>query len=273
MKKIVIAAFLISSLFSCKDSNEEKTKKPVSVVNNSIVKDSVKEEVQDDEVFLTDNFKNEFDILLPRSYRSYQGKNTATSLTTDWIDLYENQGEYYLAKADFKIDKGYDECVGDSLKSIIPKNKTLIFMDSPELKLGKIESLKIKKNKIWPKEKVTFVFNNVNYILRAEGKILSSEKRSDDNGKEEIFMNVKNYKLYLTVGNTQEILLLEQQSFNDTFVELLFAGDIDGDEKLDFIFSANRDYEEERVILFLSTKSQNGEEIKKVSEISVQFDC
>ena len=38
-------------------------------------------------------------------------------------------------------------------------------------------------------------------------------------------------------------------------------------------YGANRDYEEERVILFLSSKAENGDSVKKVSEIAVQFDC
>jgi hypothetical protein len=269
MKKLVVGIVLISILFSCKDSKEVKTEKTVSVNEKPIVKDSVQkeEEVSDED------FKNDFDILLPRSYRSYEDGNPAASLTKTWIDLYEQDGEYYLGKADFKIEKGFDECSGDSLISIIPKNKSIIFMDYPGLKSGKIKSLKINKDKIWPTEKVTYTLNNVNYTLRAEGKVLSSEIVSTDDNKEEVFKKVQNYKLYLTAGNTAEKLLLTEESFNDTFVVLLFAGDIDGDGKLDFVFSANRDYEEERVILFLSSKAENSETIKKVSEIAVQFDC
>lgn len=118
---------------------------------------------------------------------------------------------------------------------------------------------------------MTYIFNNVTYALRAEGKILSSEVHVDGD-KQEVFKEVENYKLYLTVGNKEQLLLTEK-SFNDTFVILLFAGDIDGDGKLDFIFEANRHYEEERVVLFLSSKAKSGEAVKKVSEIAIGFDC
>jgi hypothetical protein len=120
---------------------------------------------------------------------------------------------------------------------------------------------------------MSFTFNNVNYTLRGEGKVLSEEKVSTDDDKIEIFKKVEDYKLYLTIGNNPEKLILTEASFNDTFVEFLFAGDIDGDGKLDFVFGANRDYEEERVILFLSSKAENENSVKKVSEIAVQFDC
>jgi hypothetical protein len=269
MKKLVVGIAVISIMFACKDSKEIKPEKASRVVKNSVVKDSVPQ----DEVVSEEEFKNEFDILIPRTYRTYEGENPVASLTEKWIDLYEENGEYYLGKANFNIEKGFDECSGDSSKSIMPNNKTIVFMDYPELKLGKIKSLKINKNKVWPDEKVTYAFNNVNYTLRAEGKVLSTFKVSAEDDKEEIFKNVANYKLYLTTGNTTEKVLLTQESFNDTFVVLLFAGDIDGDGKLDLIFSSNRDYEEERVLLFLSSKAENGGVMKKVSEIAVQFDC
>jgi hypothetical protein len=269
MKKIVVGIVLISILFSCKDSKETKTEKTIVAGEKSVVKDSVQEK----EVVSGEEFKNDFDILLPRSYRSYVGERPGIDLTQKWGDLYEQNGEYYLGKADFKIEKGFDECSGDSLVSIIPKNKTIIFIDYPSLKLGKIKSVKIEEDKIWPDEKMTLAFNNVNYTLRAEGKVLSSEMVSTDDNTEEVFKKVENYKLYLTTGNTTEKLLLAEESFNDTFVELIFAGDIDNDGKLDFIFSANRHYEEERVILFLSSKAKSGEAMKRVSEIAVGFDC
>ena len=68
-------------------------------------------------------------------------------------------------------------------------------------------------------------------------------------------------------------MFLEETSFNDTFVQLLFVGDIDADGKLDFIFNASRDYEEERVVLYLSSYAKDNEIIKKVGDIAIQHDC
>lgn len=268
MKKIVCGIVLISSFLSCNKTKENEIVKITRDTNKAVAKDSVVENK-----IVTEEFKNDFDILIPRSYRTYDGKNPVSSLTEKWLNLYEENGEYYLGKADFKIEKGFDECSGDSLKSILPNKTTVIFMDDPELKAGKLKSLKINKQKVWPKEKVTYVFNGVTYVFRAEGKVLSEEKISGSDDKEEVFKNVQQYKLYLKIGDNAEKLLLAEDSFHDTFVELLFAGDIDNDGKLDFVFGASRDYEEERVILFLSSKAKNNEGVKKVSEIAVQFDC
>lgn len=267
MKNFVFGIVLAVVLFSCNGSKEKKTERKTDVA--TIVKGVVRES----EMASDEEFKSDFEILLPRSYRTYGNLNPVSSLTKNWMDLYEDNGEYFLGKADFEIEKSFDECSGDSLQSISPKNKTIVFMDYPELKVGKVKSLKISKDKIWPKEKVAYTFNGINYAFRAEGKVLSEFKVATDNDGEEIFKNVANYKLYLKIGNSAEKLLLAEDSFQDTFVVLLFAGDIDGDGKLDFVFGANRNYEEERVVLFLSSKAKNDEGVKKVSEIAVQFDC
>lgn len=268
MKKSVFGFILISILFSCKNTKEEKSGK-----NTVITKDTVIVASESKNAASEEEFKNEFDILIPQSYRTYDNQNPVTALNEKWIELYQENDEYFLGKSNFKIEKGYSECSGDSVLSILPKKKVLLLMDYPELKTGKVKTVKIEEDKIWPKEKLNFTFGNLNYTLRGEGKVLSEEQVSTDDDKIEIFKKVEDYKLYLTVGSNPEKLLLTEMSFNDTFVELLFAGDIDGDGKLDFVFGANRNYEEERVILFLSSKAENGDSVKKVSETAVQFDC
>ena len=66
----------------------------------------------------------------------------------------------------------------------------------------------------------------------------------------------------LTVNNNSEILVIAKDSFQDAFVELLFVGDIDIDGKLDLIFETKRNYEEKRVILFLSSEADENQIIR-----------
>lgn len=269
MKKGILGIVLVLVFFSCKDADKKQIAKAAEKTKEkSIQAVDTTSEIEEEE-----NFKKDFNILLPRSYRTYENVNDASVLNEKWLELYEENGEYYIGEAKFKIEKGFDECAGDSTQIISPENKTVLFIDYPELKTGKVKSLKINKKRIWPGEKSTLKFDNMSYVLRAEGKVNSQYKVHTDDDKEEIFKVVEHYRLYLTVGNNSEHLILTESSFNDTFTELLFAGDIDGDGKLDLIFGSNRNYEEERVILFLSSKAAQGEAVKKVSEIAVQFDC
>lgn len=269
MKKTLFI-LMIFTLFSCKKSVEvDKVKQIITdtLANASPANEviSIEEEVQEEE-------PNDFQILLPSRYRDWENSNATNVLNQSWSELYEKNGKFFLGKADYKITRGFDECSGDSTKTIETKNKTLILLEENQFKLGEIASVKFIKNKIWPTEKMNFRFNDIDYSLRAEGKVLSSEKVCTDDGVE-LYQNVENYKLYISENNGPENLFLQQESFNDTFVEILFIGDIDRDGKPDFLFGANRDYEEERVILYLSSKAETGKVVKKVSEIAVQFDC
>jgi hypothetical protein len=267
--KITLTILLALVFVSCKNSTQVEVKKNTIQPRETTFEE--KKQALVDEPIEVES-KNDFEILLTSNYRDWEGKNPVNNLTKNWVDLYEKNGKYYLGKADFTIERGYDECSGDSTKTVTSKNKTLILIESSNLKLGEINALKFNKNKIWTKEKMSFNYNNIDYSVRAEGDIISTNKVLTDEG-EEISHVVKNYKLYISTKNTSEMLFLEEKSFNDTFVELLFIGDIDKDGKLDFIFDASRDYEEKRVVLYLSSKAKEGEIIKKVSEIAIQFDC
>lgn len=265
MKTIIL--ILALCVVSCNIKQEKVNRQLASEKVVTDTKETISTDESDEEIF-----KNTFDILLATQYRDWENDNPANALNNNWIDLHLKNDDYYLSKTEYTMERGFSECSGDSTKIINSKNETLLLLNKPNLKLGKVNSLKILHNKIWPDEKVTYNFNGDEYTLRAEGKVLSSEKVHTDNGLE-TYQKVENYKLFISYNNSPEVLFLEQASFNDTFVELLFAGDIDGDGKLDFIFGANRDYEEERVILYLSSEAKKGEIIKKVSEIAIQFDC
>lgn len=212
-------------------------------------------------------------ILLPTTYRlNSEEKTLANNLNSNWFDLTKQGDAYYLSKPNYTIKESEDECSGALTKTIISNNKTLLFINNKQLQLGKINTINFEKNKIWPNEKVTFNYNNTAYTVRAEGTIISTDNVQTETG-EERFSEVENYKLYISTNNTTETLFLEEKSFNDTFVTLLFVGDIDADGKLDLLFEANRHYEEKRLILYLSSEAEKKEIIKKSAEIAISFSC
>ena len=263
---------IILFIVSCKDAKNEKiqeinTKKEVT----NIIVDSTKStpKISEEVVISGDLFKT----LLPTSYRIDKNDDPTKDLSKDWFDLFEKDGSYYLEKAAFTISKGYDECAGTDTKIIESKKNTLLLLDYKKLTTGKVDNLLVSKKHIWPKENVSFDFKNTTYTLRGVGDVKSTENRTNDKEENEIWNTVENYKLYIKTSDTNEQLILSEDSFSDTFVVLIFVGDIDRDGKLDFIFEANRNYEEKRVILFLSSEAEENKIIKKVSEISIQFDC
>ena len=212
------------------------------------------------------------EILLPSTYRDWENENPVNILNKSWIDLNKKGSKYYLNNPNYIIERGIDDCTGDSTKTIISKNNTLIYIKNTNLNIGEVFAINFTKNKIWPNEKISFDYKNIKYTIRAEGNIISSEQVITNKGLER-YCVVENYKLYISTNKNPESLFLEEKSFNDTFVKLLFVGDIDSDGKLDFIFEANRDYEEKRVILYLSSEAEKGVIIKKANETAIQFDC
>jgi hypothetical protein len=267
--KLLVIMF---TLVSCKNTNND-------VISEKITKKEVLNKTKDSAISILKNNEekeisdNLVSILLPTSYRIFNHVDPTKALTNNWFELFEKNGIYYLENATYKISKGYDECVGTDTKVIETKKNTLILLDYKKLNSGKVDNLLIEKKYIWPKETINFDFKNINYTFRAEGKIKSTQNKTNDKEETEIWHNVEKYKLFLKTSDKTEELVLSEDQFSDTFTELIFVGDIDRDGKLDFIFESNRNYEEKRVILFLSSQSESNKILKKVSEISIQFDC
>lgn len=263
---------LILLVVSCKDAKNEKiqAKNAKKEIINKISDSTYSTQKISEEVAISDDL---FKTLLPNSYRIDENDDPTKELSNDWFDLFEKNGSYYLEKAAYTISKGYDECAGTDTKAIETKRNNLLLLDYKNLTTGKVDNLLISKKHIWPKENVNFDFKNITYTLRGVGDIKNTENRTNDKDENEIWQTVENYKLYLKTSNTNEQLVLYEVSFSDTFVVLVFVGDIDRDGKLDFIFEANRNYEEKRIILFLSFEANENKIIKKLSEISIQFDC
>ena len=79
---------------------------------------------------------------------------------------------------------------------------------------------------------------------------------------------LKNYTLLLNGERIVREARVDAASF-----ALLFAGDLDGDGKLDLVLSLPTDYEELRVALFLSSCAPPGLQMGKVAEIEDDFSC
>lgn len=212
-------------------------------------------------------------IMMIDSYRLFEDyEDPSKILTDDWFDLYEENGEYHLEKVAYKIESGYDDCAQLETKVVVSKRNSLLFLNFPFLKIGKIDHLKIIQGEIWPKESVAYSFHNQTYLLKGYGDIESTSVQTD-NGKDHIFHDVSNYKLTYTINSGKETQLIHTNDFNDVFMNTLFVGDIDRDGKLDFIFSNPTDYEESRIIVILSSQIKDGNIEKSSYEQAIQSDC
>ena len=111
---LFILAFF--TLLFCKKSAEvekvaEKNMDTISIVSEENEVIPIEKSIQEKE-------ENDFEILLPSRYRDWENANAADVLNQSWIELYEKNGKYFLGQADYKITRGFDECSGDSTKTI-----------------------------------------------------------------------------------------------------------------------------------------------------------
>jgi len=232
------------------------------------------------DTILLPNIHNEgIDILLTGMYRGEEPSDFSYLFQEEWYDLYMNKESknYYLGKSDIDVSKFYDDCLQDSTTSVSTNNdESIILIKGLESK-GLLKSIAIKQNMVWADSKMPFSFNGQEYSFRATGNVESeNDSYVNEEGVLTKWQNVFNYKLYLSTivnGKTKEQLLVSIPNTNNTNVLILFIGDLDGDEVPDFVFSTSRDYEEARVVLFLSSKAQGDEIVRCVGESSYQFDC
>lgn len=213
-------------------------------------------------------------IFMIDTYRIFEeSEDPSKILNNDWLDLYEENGQYYLGKVDYEIEEGYNECAELPTKTVVSKRNSILFLNFPFLKAGKIENLKISQAKIWPKESTLYTFNNQKYQLKGYGEITGTQIYSNDEGHEEVFHEVKNYKLAYSLNGGAEHSALQIDQFNNTFIKILFVGDIDRDGKLDFIIATPTNYEENSITLILSSQIKDNDIEKSSFKQDVQFDC
>jgi uncharacterized protein (TIGR02145 family) len=209
--------------------------------------------------------KDIVDILLPSFYGLFDecDLNPAKKINNSWVSLYKDSTEsYYIKQADYYIGDGFDDCNGVSTKDLRSKDDVVLFMNLPHIKKGKIDHVKISQKGILPNDTMRFEFNGISYYFRATGGIVDTISR-----------NIGDYKLYVGTNGKPEELLLDIGLFEDSFMQLLFIGDIDGDGIPDFIFDTSNHYEFTGVALFLSTKAEKGKITKKVAALGIGHAC
>lgn len=176
----------------------------------------------------------------------------------NWLMLYKEQGRYKIDKAQYSlIEEDEEPCSGMPTQTLETERNSLLFFNIPNIKVGVIDTVVIKNRVITPNKALSFTFNGHSYKLEATGTDPLKQN----------FRDIPNayYQLTLTVDNVSKEILYQTQ-YSDTNTEILFIGDLDKDGKLDFILSSPRDYEEQRIILILSSEPIHYEETR-------QFDC
>lgn len=127
-------------------------------------------------------------------------------------------------------------------------NSLLLIAGLDFLTEREVPSIELPATEIFPGDTVEFDYLNTHYTLFATGV----KRRSD----------VLNYKLYLIGDKNGKMitqLLVAQPAYDDEMTDIIFAGDIDGDQFLDLIIDTSGHYNATMPTLYLSRPAENSQ--------------
>ena len=193
-------------------------------------------------------------------------------INISWKEFYRDTitGNYCIDRAKYTVSTYTDECLGMECEYIKSGRNSLFFINMPTLKNGIVDSIPIGTGYIAPKTPMVINFISSKYTISVFAELSDENKEEYEPNKEYSYWC--NYKMTLCKDNSQEVELFNIDKFYDSVLRLLFAGDIDGDGKLDLIFDSHINYEEESITLFLSSLAGNGI-ITRVAKASISYDC
>lgn len=272
MKKGLLLMVMLAIL-SCKNKDTEVESTldltPKEVVNSEEDEVEAVEKTlfpREEKVVLT--------IITPDYYDIYETGSPADNMNENWLQLENKKGLFQVTKAKFAVSENHNECTGmDQVGIFSPEELEPVFFLAPNklITKGTKVSLSFSDAPLWPSNPQEYLFNGKKYTMRAEGKESASyDYTEDDSGKVKKYKAFSNYKLYISVGD-EEQLVLEIPGFNDTFIKLLFVGDLDGDGNLDFIFDTSADYEIQSTEVYLSKGAKHF--LYLAGENAVDFSC
>jgi hypothetical protein len=263
--KALVFLIVIFQFSSCNNSKKE------IALKTEVYKDSDKET----EIVENDPVKEEFsfpdDTTLPvkiirlETFHSDEIQENYNKKV--WFGLFKNNNDYSLleTKVSFKrvndpiLDENEEDKTGWEVTAQAKDSCLILIEKLPYFIDGNITSVKIPES-IYPDERFKFSYKNVEYTLFATGKKKKEQSDSD-------WIVVSNYKLYLkTVVDGKEAteLLVAKKNFDDQMIKLIFAGDLDDDNKLDLIIDTASHYNVSSPTLYLSKPAEKGKAIKPV---------
>jgi len=265
-KGIFIILFLeVFGLVGCNNTHQKSDVKPIEETDTYTTKGDAENSVI--ESFSSDlaNFPLDSlfssNVLTVGTFHGDEVMDNASQLK--WIGLFKGNTGYYLKQTAIKtkhvydpvLDENEDEKTGWEVQTLIKDSCLLLIEPEPFLADRTIISFKLKTNEIYPGDTLSFTYLGVDYTLFATGDKKKNQFNTD-------YLEVSNYKLFLTIKSKGEIrksLLVAQSRFDEAMIDILFVGDIDGDQLLDFIIDTSSHYNAMSPTLYLSKPAKKGE--------------
>ena len=194
----------------------------------------------------------------------------------NWYGIFQNSNGYYLDTTrivtkrahDAVVDEDEGKAAGWQVKTTNSDTSLLLFAGVNGLEKRQIKEVNLRKKEVLPGESVTYTYNGIAYTLYATGNKHKESANSDS-------YIVNNYQLFIktTINGTERTqLLVSSRRFDDEMIDILFAGDIDGDNIPDLIINTSYHYNAIVPTLYLS-KPADSKDVFKVMGWHVSVGC
>lgn len=271
----LVALSLSIAFISCK--NEGKVE--AEILDNVAVEPTV---VVKDTTTIQPLLSKEIELLLPTQYRE-----TSTGYPTNftdkvWYEVYRDTVSELIkiSKANLKVSYGLDECVGENVMIISSKNEyARLFFTEFEGMTKKPVTLLSEKLLI-PEHRLSFKFKGKDYVFSATGTVyddqremLPSEEVKQLEGEDVYVSEMRDYKLMFSTSDGISYQLAYEEHLEGTVPEVVWVGDLNGDNLPDLVLDLSNFYEEKHLYLFLSDVEDKSKPLKKVADFVVVNDC
>ncbi|MFH7004628.1 hypothetical protein [Flavobacterium bizetiae] len=272
--KTTFLVIVIFQFFSCDNSKKGIALKTEVHKNSDKELKNVENDVVTDEFSFPDDNALPVKIIRLETFHSDEIEESYSKKV--WFGLFKNKGNYSLSetKVFFKrvndpvIDETDEEKTGWEVSTHLKDSCLILIEKLPYLIDGNVSSVKIPES-IYPEESFKFIYKDVEYTLFATGKKKKEQADSD-------WILVSDYKLYLKkVVDSKESteLLIAKKNFDDQMIKVIFAGDLDGDNKLDLIIDTASHYNVSSPTLYLSEPAAKEEKIIKPVGVFTTVGC
>ncbi|EQA73202.1 hypothetical protein [Leptospira noguchii] len=167
---------------------------------------------------------------------------------TNWIAIYFQKESYFRKQISIDLKREHDAVIDENEKmntgykidvidNPIVLIKGLTFKEGNFPTISKKVPLELEFGKSYK-----FTFGKYNYTITSKGKYIQSSEIND-------------YQLVLRKNNAE--MLIDSRVYRSEKPILVFAGDIDGDGELDFIFDLKDHYNVSNEHLYISSKKTN----------------
>lgn len=224
-------------------------------------------------------------IMLPASQRTVTLTQLQAMQNEPWYELYKKFGSNHWTFEQASLIVGVtDECISDvpyvtteaaneareeSQQGMRKQENTFrLLVLGLEVRSDLIEGSDFSAHNLG-EQGYAFEFNAQQYLLSTEGVIGKPYGQTRCESWDGVA--IAGYRLYLTDSHTGQKQLLTAHPFCSTIV--YFIGDLDGDGKPDFVMNRPSNYEEDYLILFLSSYALEGEVVRPVAIYQDGFDC